>query len=156
MGRTEFCYNQKPKGHYPCVKKFLKKMSFRVYRHFLFCGGWEVHTFSCLGSNNLQPDSFTILGVYAESFRRSNWIRIDDDGKLELSTLDEDSRQSSTSSPLFSLSRDSMDYPDTPTYRQSTGEKLTKQLCVKFSAFKHACMTESFKDLCSLPHELHF
>ena len=68
-----------------------------------------------------------MLGVYAESFRRSNWIRIDDDGQLELSFPAVDTSRlssasrSSAASRLSSMSTDTTDCSRTPSPKVVSG-----------------------------------
>lgn len=69
-------------------------------------------------------------GVYAESFRRSNWIRIDDDGQLELAFPAVDTSRlslaskSSAASRSSGLSVDTTDSARTPSPRVITGIRV--------------------------------
>ncbi|KAK7487354.1 hypothetical protein BaRGS_00021443 [Batillaria attramentaria] len=90
------------------------------------------------------------VGVYAESFRRSNWIRIDDDGQLELSfgttvppeipVISESCMASSdvTDSPAFSDTANSPALPNTPSL-----DEVFPDSCPSPSLFKFHKRSES-------------
>lgn len=80
------------------------------------------------------------VGVYAESFRRSNWIRLDDDGKLELSLDPAGQSRLSSASQSSAIMSDATDSPDTPDQRT---DEVFPDSCPSPRLFKYHKRSES-------------